>query len=159
MDLIRTFTAEQYARALQSWDWVGLQGKKPAFTSPFGDVFLSDPAGYWYLDLVDGSLTMPWPTADQLTAELDTVEGQDRYLLAGLAWSAEQQGLSATGDKVLGFTVNPALGGQISIANLEVIDFVVSVNLAGQLHRQILALPEGTPISRISLAPESGPGH
>lgn len=158
MDLTRSFTPEQYARALESWDWADLAEKVPVFTSPFGDVFFKAADGFWFLDLVEGTLTLTWPTAAELTADLNTAEGQDRYLLAGLAWAAERQGVSASGDKVLGFAIAPILGGSVSADNLEVIDFVVSVHLAGQLHRQVRDLPDGTRISQVTLTPsEDGP--
>src|SRR5215475_1100467 len=36
MELTRSFTADQFARALESWDWAGIQVKQPLFTWPFG---------------------------------------------------------------------------------------------------------------------------
>ena len=91
MELTRSFSAEQFARALESWDWADIQGKQPLFTSPFGDVFFQAQDGFWFLDLLEGTLTRPWPDAGALQAELNTGEGQDRYLMAGLAFAAERQ--------------------------------------------------------------------
>ncbi len=48
---------------------------------------------------------------------------------------------------VYSFTVPPVLGGQIELANVEVADFVVAVNIAGQLHQQVKDLPPGSKIS------------
>jgi hypothetical protein len=79
VDLTRSFTAEQFARALESWDWAGVQGKQPLFTSPFGDVFFQAQDGFWFLDLLEGTLTTPWPGADELRAELDTAEGGENF--------------------------------------------------------------------------------
>jgi hypothetical protein len=39
MDLIRNFSQDEFSRALESWDWIGIGDKSPVFTSPFGDVF------------------------------------------------------------------------------------------------------------------------
>ena len=108
MDLTRSFTAEQFARALESWDWAGVQGKQPLFTSPFGDVFFQAQDGFWFLDLLEGKLTRPWPGADELRAELDTAEGQDRYLMAGLAFAAERQGIIPSASQVLSFRLAAA---------------------------------------------------
>ncbi len=68
-------------------------------------------------------------------------------LLAGLAASAERQGITPAGAQVYGFTAAPILGGELSVSNIQVVDFVVSVNILGQLHRQVRDLPPGTRIS------------
>ena len=151
MDLTRQFSQEQYARALEAWTWIDLSGKAPVFASPFGDVCLRDDAGFWWLDVLEGSLDLVWRTADQLRAELNTGEGQDRYLLAGLAWAAEQQGLTPTQDQVYGFKHPPVLGGAIDLQNVETTSFVVSVTIAGQLHRQVRDMTPGTPITGFRL--------
>ena len=151
MDLTRQFSQEQYARALEAWTWIDVNGKAPVFASPFGDVCLRDDAGFWWLDVLEGSLDLVWRTADQLRAELNTGEGQDRYLLAGLAWAAEQQGLTPTQDQVYGFKHPPVLGGAIDLQNVETTSFVVSVTIAGQLHRQVRDMTPGTPITGFRL--------
>lgn len=152
MELTRSFTAEQYTRGLESWRWLGLVGKAPVFASLFGDVFFRSSDGFWWLDTLEGTLTCPWVTADALRAELNTPEGQDQYLLAGLAFGAAQQGIVPDATQVYDFTTPPVLGGAIDLDNLEVVDFVVSVNIAGQIHDQVRGLPPGTPISGISIA-------
>jgi hypothetical protein len=48
MELTRSFSADQFARALESWDWADIQGKQPLFTSPFGDVFFQAQDGFWF---------------------------------------------------------------------------------------------------------------
>jgi len=40
--LTKSFTVEEYARALETWRWLGVEGKTPVLASVFGDVF---PAG------------------------------------------------------------------------------------------------------------------
>jgi len=147
VDLIRNFSPEQFTRALESWDWIEIGDKSPVFTSPFGDVFFRANDGCWYLDTLEGTLTRPWATADELKAALNTPEGQDRYLLAALAAGAEHQGITPTATQVYGFKIAPILGGEIGLGNIEVVDFVVSIDLLGQLHRQVRDLPPGTKIS------------
>jgi hypothetical protein len=148
---IRRFSAVQYAQALDSWAWLELSGKEALCTSPFGDVFLEDPDGVWWLDVVDGALTRPWDTREEFAAALSTPEGQDEYLLAGLGLAAEQAGLVPGPDQVYGFVVPPKLGGELGASNVEVIDFVVGLGIAGQIHRQVRDLPPGTPISGASI--------
>lgn len=137
MDLTRSFTPEQFARGLESWRWIGLSGKVPIFTSLFGDVFFRSDDGLWWLDTLEGRLALGWPTDAALQADLATPDGQDRYLLAGLAMSAERRGLVLGGDEIYVFEQPPVLGGPVDSGNIGKIDFVVGLSLAGQLHEQI----------------------
>ncbi|HEY3557108.1 MAG TPA: hypothetical protein VGL05_06585 [Kribbella sp.] len=151
MELTRTFTDEQYSRALESWTFLELDGKVPVFTSPFGDVFFQAADGFWWLDTLEGTLTRPWANAEELQRELNTEDGQDQYLLAGLAFGAANEGVVPAGDQVYSFAHPPQFGGEIALGNVEVLDFVVSLNILGQLHSQIRDLPPGTAISGITL--------
>jgi len=147
VELIRKFAEDDYSRALESWTFVDLAGKSPLFASPFGDLFLMDPAGVWWLDTLEGELTRRWSTTQELQEVLNTPGGQDQFLLAGLAMAADRQGLIPGATQVYGFKTPPRLGGVIDLSNVELIDFVVSVNIAGQLHAQVRALPPGTPVA------------
>ena len=63
MELTRSFTADQFARGRRkSWGTADIQGKQPLFTSPFGDVFFQAQDGFWFLDLLEGTLT--WLRSD-----------------------------------------------------------------------------------------------
>lgn len=152
MHLTRAFSAEQYARALESWAWLDLDGRTPAFASPFGDVFFQADDGIWWLDTLEGALTCPWPDTAALGADLATEEGQDQFLLAGLAHGAASRGLVPTETQVYAFTIPPVLGGPLTVDNIVVLDFVVAVDLAGQIHDQVRLLPPGTPISGVTIS-------
>jgi hypothetical protein len=145
MDLRRSFTPEHFARALGSWEWIGIRGKVPLFASPFGDVFFRSDDGFWWLDTVEGMLTLEWKDGRALEADLATPGGQDRYLLAGLAHSAESRGLIPGADQVYSFKTPPVLGGAFNVDNVQTIDFVIGLNLAGQFHEQAR---EATPEAR-----------
>lgn len=153
MDLIRRYPFEAYQQALQAWAWLpDLAGKGPAFTSAFGDVFLQDRDGsYWLLDTVEGTLTRRWPTTDALEAELMSPEGQDTYLMAELLGAADRAGLEPGAGDVLAFKVAPVLGGSLEVENLQVVDFVVNLDILGQIHQQLRELPPGTRITGFSI--------
>ena len=93
MLLTKSFPADAYRRALEAWDWLELGGRVPALASLFGDLFLLDETGYWFLDSLEGSLDRIATTRDELQVMLDSEAGQDRYLLGGLAMAAERRGL------------------------------------------------------------------
>ena len=150
MDVVRRFTSGAYAQALSSWAWLeGIDRMEPVLTNAFGDVFLRDQDGsFAFLDTVEGSLVPAWPDAATLQAAINTKEVQDEYLLAHLVRAA---GLVPGPEQVLSFRVPPVLGGELSVENIELADFVVSVNVAGQVHEQVRALPPGTPVTDIRI--------
>src|SRR2546430_2772235 len=81
MVLTKRFPSEAFARALESWSWLDLAGKVPVLSSMFGDLFLQDPTGYWFLDSIEGSLSKVAADRAELQSILDTTDGQDKYLL------------------------------------------------------------------------------
>lgn len=115
--------------------------------SLFGDVFLQDPTGYWFLDTLEGSLTRQWASQRDIQVALETEEGQDQYLLGGLAMAADARGLKLSDDEVYRFKVPPVIGGTIDLANVEVGGFVVATSFAGQLHDQVKNMPPGANIT------------
>jgi hypothetical protein len=154
MDLIRQFEPEQCASALSSWGWLddGLASLVATYATAFGDVFLRDGAGgFWFLDSLEGSLTRLWDSGAELQAALNTAEGQDQFLMAGLVQRAAEVGLVPGAGQVLTFKVPPVLGGPVDIDNVEVGDFVVALGLAGQIHQQVKDLPSGTSITDVSI--------
>jgi len=152
MDLIRRFSPDLLSEALSDWQWLPrLAGQRPLVTSAFGDVFLQGTDGVWFLDTVEGKLSREWDSPTSLQAELNTGDGQDRYLMAGLAMAAFNAGLLPNDRQVLSFKVMPALGGPLELQNIEVSDLVVTLSIAGQIHRQIKDLPSGTAITGIQI--------
>lgn len=137
--------------ALESWAFLDLVGKEPVFASTVGDVFLRADDGFWWLDTLDGKLSRPWRDLVALRADLDSADGQDQYLLAGLARAAERRGIVPAADEVYDFQHPPVLGGEVDLDNIGTAGFVVSVNIAGQIHGQVRDLPPGTPISGITV--------
>jgi Domain of unknown function (DUF1851) len=151
MELTKRWPEQAYVAALKSWAWVDIAGKTPLFTSLFGDVFFEDQTGVWMLDLLVGKLKCVWPDRQQCAADLATEAGQDDYLLAGLAISVNARGLVLGEDQVYEFARPPVLGGAVSIDQVGMADFVVTVNIAGQIHDQVRHLPPGAKVGRTTL--------
>ncbi len=109
-------------------------------------------SGFWFLDVIAGDLTRLWSSEGDLIEVLNSREGQAEYLMVGLAAQAENAGLQPSEAEIYGFRIPPVLGGPTELSNVELGDFVVTLNIAGQIHNQVRTLPPGTPISGISLA-------
>lgn len=153
LELVREFSDDDVARALDGWRWIdGLAGLSSWFSSAFGDLFLVDGQGaVWYLDLIEGSLKRTWDSRDDCLAALRTTDGLETYLLAGLVEGAHAAGTVANSEDVLTFSLPPVLGGPMEVGNVSTIDFVVGVDMAGQIHQQVKDLPPGTPISGLTI--------
>ena len=65
--------------------------------------------------------------------------------------AAHQSGLVLSEANVYSFKLPPVLGGQFEISNIEATNFVVSTNIAGQIHKQVKDLPEGAQITGFSI--------
>lgn len=151
MELSKVCTQDQYARALESWAWLDLSNKTPLMSSLFGDVFLADDAGIWLLSRFDGTLELHRPNRDALLDDLATEDGMDTYLLGGLALAIEAAGTPLKPNEIYDFMPPPALGGSFEVSNAEAADMVVALTIAGQMAHQTKDLPEGTPVTRISI--------
>lgn len=88
----------------------------------------------------------------ELQPILDSDAGQDRYLLLGFVHAAAAAGFVPKGDEVLDFKVAPIIGARMDISNIGAMDFVVRLNVAGQIHGQVRQMKRGTKISGISIS-------
>jgi hypothetical protein len=149
MVLTKTFPREQFDRGLESWSWIGLEGKTPQFASLFGDVFLSSDQGWWLLDRISGTLELRWANRQQLMDALAAEDGQDEFLLGALAMAAARRGTALGKDEVYDFMPPPILGGGFAVENIFAQSFVVTLTIAGQIHQQTRGLPPGTSIGGI----------
>jgi hypothetical protein len=152
MELTKRFGPDQYASALESWGWISdMRGRTPAFTSVFGHIFLTDGSGYWWLDPIGATYEHVAPDRESLEAKLATEAGQDELLLGGLALAADRYGVRLGPDEIYELMPPPALGGSFDVERIQPADFVVSINIAGQIHEQIRDLPPGTRISGLRI--------
>jgi hypothetical protein len=119
--------------------------------SLFGNVFLVSDEGCWYLDIVEGAISRAWPDLDEMRSSLASAEARDRYLLEGLVHAATDRGLTLGEASIYDFTVAPVLGGSLAMENVSVTDFVVGVNIAGQIHDQVRHMRPGTNVSGVTV--------
>ena len=141
---------ETIYRDLEGWTWLpGLTDLRPVLVIVFADVILHGPDGFWWLDTMEGRLTREWASADELNGSLATPEGQDAYLLGGLAHAAHARGIERAPGQVYVFAPPPVFSGSFDVANVMAMDLTVALSISGQLHQQIGGLPPGTPITGI----------
>jgi hypothetical protein len=80
--------------------------------------------------------------------------GQDRYVLAGMALGIKSRDWAQASARCIA-SRPPLLGAALNADNVETLDFVVDLSIAGPLHEQISDLPPGTRISGLTFAGDS----
>ncbi|WP_278236258.1 hypothetical protein [Isoptericola sp. AK164] len=148
MEHLRPFAPGAFEYGLAAWSWLDLPGKNPRFATVFGDVLLESLEGWWFLDTVEGTLELRWPTAVELSAELDSPEGRQDLLLEDLVVEAAQRGVVPEADEVLTFMPHPALGGRLSGECAVPVRLELALRMCGEVHRQVRrrAAPEPSPL-------------
>ena len=136
---------------LEAWDWIDFSGKEPFITTCFGDVFFESNDGVYFLDTLAGSLEKVASSKEELQEILNTEEGQDHFLMAGLALAAQESGLNIGEGECLDFKVNPVVGGSLTVDNIDVMSFALSLDIAGQILKQVKDLPPGTKIDKVTI--------
>jgi len=142
---------EDIKDGLESWDWLDFSGKTPFATTCFGDVFFESDEGIYFLDSIGGSFDKVAASKAELQEILNTEDGQDHYLMAGLVELARDSGLILEEGECYDFKVSPSLSGPMDLSNMQKMSFKVSLHIAGQLMKQIKDLPPGTKISEVKL--------
>jgi len=138
-------------KALESWQWIDLDGCEVMAVSAFGDIFFESDEGIKFLDTLEGTLIVIASDEDDLNRLLETKEGKDTYLLAGFVDRAVSEGMTLEPNQCYDFAIPPVLGGQIAYINIQCQDFHVSTNISGQIHKQIKDLPPGVKIDKITI--------
>ena len=142
---------EDIEDALEAWDWLDFSNKTPFATTCFGDVFFESNEGIYFLDSIGGSLDKVAASKSELQQILNTEDGQDHFLMAGLVALARDNGLILEEGECYDFKISPALSGQMDLSNMQKMSFKVSLHIAGQLMKQIKDLPPGTKITEVKL--------
>ncbi|WP_205710833.1 T6SS immunity protein Tdi1 domain-containing protein [Isoptericola sp. BMS4] len=132
--MLRAFDPGAFAYGLTSWSWLGVHGKTPRFTTAFGDVFLESLEGWWFLDTLEGSLELRWPTAVELYAELESPEGRGDLLLEDICQEVAARGVVAAPDEVFTFSPHPAVGGRLHAERVEPVRLELALRLTGDMH-------------------------
>lgn len=81
---------------------------------------------------------------------MNTLDGQDHYLMAELVTLARENGLILESGECYDFKMSPSLNGTMDLESLQKMNFKVSLNISGQLIKQIKDLPAGTNIGNVT---------
>lgn len=157
-DIRRSFPAlviepsqEQIDSGLEEWAWLKPPRTPPVLVSAFGDLFFHTPEGVMMLDTLDGALVRVAGGAAELRGQLATAEGRDNLLSDVWVQAGRRRGLTLDEGECFDWITPPVLGGAFAEDNVRKTLFVVKLDLAGQIHRQVKLLPPGTPVTGVTV--------
>jgi hypothetical protein len=153
-DLTVNFAHIDRAALLVDWQWMIGGHKLPILVTAMGTVFVQDTQ--------DGRISLLDPGEGKLREIADSIEAFQQllsdqefvlteFLVEDFA-SLRNGGTSLAPGQVFGFVQPPVLGGSFDVGNLEPTDVQIHFSLSGQIHQQVKNLPDGAPVSQVSIS-------
>ena len=157
--LTRDITRFEPEELLREWRWLLGQRFTLRAITIFGDLFLEDGDGSVHnLDAGTGEFERVASTFE----EFEALRAEPENLTAWFYWEMALRLYRLHGalepDQCWGYKMPPGLGGSVTDeANYEPTTLMIHHGILGQIARQIVALPPGTPIKSVEIAFPSGP--
>jgi len=147
-DLSIDFSNIDWNKLIVDWIWLIGNDKEPIIISSIGDMFLKDNNGkiYW-LNVGEGLLDFVSDNIDDFKSKLKENSQVDEWFMIELVQQIKESGLELVNGKLYGYKKLPAIGGDYIPENFELTDLEVHFSLAGQIHKQIKDLPDGTKVN------------
>jgi hypothetical protein len=135
-------------KLVENWVWLIGSDKHPIIVTNIGDMFLKDEQEHVYwLNAGEGDINKVADSISSFEEMLLDEELVDEWFLPQLEKEIKESGLELADGKLFGYKKLPILGGDYAVENFKLTDVVAHFQLAGEIHRQIADLPEGTPVN------------
>jgi Domain of unknown function (DUF1851) len=137
---------------LDSWRWLVDASCQVVMISALGDLFVQNAIGQvFWLDTGWGELTQVAESAEAFKQLLLQPENVDQWFVPQLVGDLLTSGKQLKPGECFGYRVPPVLSGAIAPENFEPTDVSVYFHLLGQIHERVQALPDGTPIGKVTI--------
>jgi hypothetical protein len=146
-DLTVKFNNENSDRLTEDWIWLIGTDKKVLLVSAIGDLFLNDHGNnvYW-LDVGGGELKLVADTIQDFEEKLKNIEQVNEWFMIDLTTELRLSDKKLKEGQLYSYKKLPIIGGDYAIDNFEPTDIEVHFCFAGQIHKQIKDLPNGTKV-------------
>ena len=146
-DLTMNISDNDIHSLYEDWTWLVTGMIKPLMVTKFGDLFYQTEDGnVHFLDTIEGRIVDICSSENEFVTFINQNENVENYLLSYIVFDLVNQDKIPNKQQCYSFVLPPILGGKIESGNVQIMDFVVSVSLTGQIHRQVKDLPEGAQI-------------
>lgn len=139
---------------LTDWEWAMECLMLPVLITAMGDVFAQADSGeVSFVDVVGGNILPVCDSTEAFEEALDDDEFIGDFFYPDRVRELRESGLIASGRQVFSHRLPLVLGGDDAVENFELTDAVIHVSIHGQIHRQLIDVPEGTPVGDIRVVP------
>jgi hypothetical protein len=151
-DIKIDFSHIEHQKLTEDWQWLIGLSMKPLLLSSLGDMFLSDENGavHW-LDIGAGTITLVADSISDFNTKLQDTQITDEWFMFDLLAGLKSANLHLSQGTLYSYKKLPILGGEYVPENFTVMDIEVAISIAGQIHKQIKDLPDGTNIKISSI--------
>jgi len=147
-DLTIKFKTDISERLTEDWTWLIGTDKKVILVSAIGDMFLmANNGNICWLDVGLGNLKIIAADIEEFKRRLKDIEQVNDWFMIDLTTELRQD-KKLTEGQIYSYKKLPVIGGDYSVDNFEPTDMEVHFSFAGQIHRQIKDLPDGTKINQ-----------
>jgi len=155
-DLTVSFEHQDRAALFSDWQWLVGEHMRPLLLCASGDAFLynTQHRTVHFLDVAAGSLKDVAESVDAFQRLLTDKAFVVDHFAVQLVGDLRDAGVALKPGQIYSFKHPPVLGGEWLLSNFEATDIAVHFSVAGQLHRQVAALPDGTQITGVEFRRE-----
>ena len=130
-------------RILEQWSWL-VRGMRLVAMNAFGDLFLVDPSGSVHmLDVALGELHPIASTVEELQEKAKDPGTAEKWFMPKLVEEARSRGLQPDDSQCLSFRKPIALGGTLSVDNLQVMNALAYHMISSRLNDERRKRPIG----------------
>lgn len=146
-DLTVKFNHTSPEKLTEDWTWLIGTDKTPILVSAIGDMFLQgvNQKIYW-LDVGGGSFEIIANDMNEFEKKLTDIELVNDWFLIDLTTKLRISDKKLGDGQLYSYKKLPLIGGDYSVDNFEPTDVEVHFSFAGQIHKQIKDLPDGTKV-------------
>lgn len=152
-DLTVNFTHLNRATLLSAWQWLIGTSKLPVLIAASGDAFVQDTSdgSVHVLDVGSGAMHQVASSFEEFQALLQDNDFVVDYFAVEMIGDLRASGCILKAGEIYSFKQPPVLGGDYVLSNIEPTDIEVHFSIAGQIHEQVAALPDGTPVNQATI--------
>ena len=152
-DLTVNFEHVDSNHLLSDWEWLIGKTKLPILLLASGDAFVQDvnDQAVYFLDVGFGSIEKVSDSINEFQSLLTKKDFVVDHFGVNMVGDLIQNDVVLKKGQIYSLDVPLSLGGEYELKNISPTDIEVHFSVAGQIHRQLKDLPEGTVIKEFKI--------